>query len=285
MRNTTRFRELLDGPDLITAPGVYDAITARLALEAGFSSLYMSGAMVSAALGYPDYGLVTMTEMVQAAGVIARVSDVPVIADADTGFGNELNVTRAVREYELHGVAAIHIEDQVSPKRCGHLDGKEVISKEEYVSKIKAAVRARRDPDFSIIARTDSYGASGLSDAVERANAALEAGANIAFIEGPRTLDDITAIPRMVKGPCLLNIVQGGRTPLFDLNETKRLGYRIAIMPGAILLSSLLAIERDLAHIARTGIVPPAPEGTDVRGIFLRLGAAEWNALQEGILA
>ncbi len=283
MRMTTMFKELLQGP-LITAPGVYDAVSARLAQDAGFPILYMSGAMVSAALGYPDYGLVTMTEMVDCATVITRVAKVPVIADADTGYGNELNVTRAVREYEQRGVAAIHIEDQVAPKRCGHLDGKDVISKEEYVSKIKAAVQARKDPDFTIIARSDAYSVHGLADAVDRVNAALAVGADLAFVEGPRTLEDVEAIPSLVHGPCLLNIVQGGRTPVYDLNEVERLGYRMVVLPGVVLLATILAVDLALADVVKTKVVPQAPEGVDVRGVGLRLGAAEWNALQKEIL-
>ena len=183
--STQRLRKLLQGEDLVTAPGVYDAISARIAQDAGFPALYMSGALVSGSRGYPDYGLITMTEMVDSASVIARVATVPVIADADTGFGNELNVTRTVHEYEQCGISALHIEDQVSPKRCGHLDGKDVIPKDDYVSKIRAAVRARSNPDFVIIARTDAYGVNGLADAVERANAALAVGADLAFVEGP----------------------------------------------------------------------------------------------------
>src|ERR1044071_878962 len=157
---------MLRKSELVVAPGVYDAITARLAQQAGCSAVYMTGAGVSASLGYPDYGLLTMSEMVERAGVIARSVSVPLISDADTGYGNELNVTRTVREFEARGVAAIHIEDQVSPKRCGHLDGKEVVSREEFVSKIRAAVEARRSNEFLIIARTDARAMMSLDEAV-----------------------------------------------------------------------------------------------------------------------
>jgi len=208
-----RLRELLAGPDLVRAPGAYDGITARLIEQAGFPAVYMTGAGTSAAHGFPDYGLLTLTEMVDNAALIARAVSVPVISDADTGYGNELNVTRAVREFEARGVAAIHIEDQVSPKRCGHLDGKEVVAEAEFVSKIRAAIAARRDPDFVIIARTDANGVLGFEAAVSRANAALAAGADMIFLEAPRTLEEVAATPRRVNGPCLLNVVPGGRTP------------------------------------------------------------------------
>src|SRR5882757_3659590 len=167
------FRQLLDSDTFIVAPGAYDGITARLVEQAGFPVVYMTGAGTAAARGFPDYGLLTMTEMVENAAVLARSVAVPVLADADTGFGNELNVTRTVREYESRGVAGIHLEDQVSPKRCGHLDGKDIIPQGEFLSKIKAAVAARRDPDFLIIARTDSRAAAGFDEAIVRANAAL----------------------------------------------------------------------------------------------------------------
>ena len=284
MRRSSSLREQLDADALIVAPGVYDGITARLAEQAGFSALYMSGAMVSNSLGYPDYGLLTMTEMVERAGVIARASSVPVISDADTGYGNELNVTRTVREFEQRGAAGIHIEDQVSPKRCGHFDGKDVIGKEEFVSKIKAAVRAREDPGFVIIARTDALAVNGLNDAIERVNAALAVGADVAFVEGPRTMEEVEAVPQRVKGPCLLNIVQGGRTPVFDLNQVEQLGYRLAIVPGASLLPALLAMDTSLKELRQTRLVTPPPAGLDVRQISNRLGADQWNMVRKGLL-
>jgi 2-methylisocitrate lyase-like PEP mutase family enzyme len=196
--------------------------------RAGFPAVYMSGAAVSASLGYPDYGLVTMSEMVERAGVIARSVSIPVVSDADTGYGNELNVTRTVREFEARGVAAIHIEDQVSPKRCGHLDNKELIGRDAYVSKIRAAVAARQDPDFVIIARSDARTVNGFDDAIERVNAALAAGADVAFFESPTSEEELAAIPRLVKGDCLLNIVQAGKTPLISFARARELGYRLA---------------------------------------------------------
>src|SRR3954471_19547088 len=183
---SARLRELLDGDELVVAPGAYDCFTAPIAAHAGFSAVYMTGAGTAASLGYPDYGLLTMSEMAGNAARIAAAVGVPVIADADTGFGNELNVVRTVREYGAAGVAALHIEDQEFPKRCGHLDRKQVIAAGEFVSKVRAAAEGRPDPDLVLIARTDARAVLGFDEAVERANRALEAGADVAFVEAPR---------------------------------------------------------------------------------------------------
>ena len=281
MRPTTHLRRLLAQPEAVFAPGVYDAIGARLAEQAGCPAVYMTGAGVSASLGYPDYGLVTMSEMVERAGVIARSVAIPLVADADTGYGNELNVTRSVREYELRGVAAIHIEDQVSPKRCGHLDGKVLVGRDEFVSKIRAAVAARRDPDFVVIACTDARAVEGFDEAIARANAALAAGADMAFVESPTSADEVAAIPQRVQGPCLLNLVQGGKTPVLGLDEVQRLGYRLAIVPGALLVPTIAAADAALGELARTRRIAPPPPGLDVRQVFRRFGADEWDAIRE----
>ena len=281
MNAATRLRQLLAGPEPVIAPGVYDAIGARLAQQAGFDAVYMTGAGVSASLGYPDYGLLTMGEMVERAGVIARSVSVPLIADADTGYGNELNVTRTVREYEMRGVSAIHLEDQVSPKRCGHLEGKELVSRDEFVAKIRAAVAARRDPDFVIIARSDARSVAGLDEAIARVNAALAAGADLAFVESPVSRDEVEAIPRLVRGGCVLNLVQGGKTPLFDRSELREMGYRLAIVPGALLLPTIVAGDAALAELKRSGRAAPPPPGIDVRQVFRRFGADEWDAVRE----
>jgi 2-methylisocitrate lyase-like PEP mutase family enzyme len=283
MRATTRLRQLLRSPELVVAPGAYDAITARLIAQAGFSAVYMTGAGVSASLGYPDYGLVTMSEMVERAGVLARSVSVPVISDADTGYGNELNVTRTVREFEARGVAAIHIEDQVTPKRCGHLDDKELIGLGEYVSKIKAAVAARQDPDFVIIARSDARTVNGFDDAIARVNAALEAGADVAFFESPTTAEEVAAIPRLVKGDCLLNLAQGGRTPMLPFDQVREMGYRLAILPGALLVPAIAAAEAALSHILTTGTVATPAANLSIREVFRRVGADDWDAVRSKI--
>ena len=280
MTAANRLRSHLRDGGLLAAPGAYDGITARTVAHAGFGAVYMTGAGVSAAHGYPDYGLLTLTEMAEAAGVLARSVDIPVIADADTAYGNELNATRTVREYEMRGVAAIQIEDQVSPKRCGHLDDKEIIPADEFAAKIAAAAAARRDPDFVIIARTDARATTGLDDAIARVNAALEAGADVAFVEAPQTLDEMAAIPRLVRGPCLLNIVPGGKTPDITLKAAAAMGYRIAILPGLLLVAVLDTCDAALARLQAEGASPPSSAGPKLRERFRRLGADEWDVLR-----
>ncbi len=229
------FRDLLAGDDLIVAPGAYDAITARAVERAGFPMVHMTGAGVAAARGYPDYGLVTMTEMVDSAATLARSVSVPVLADADTGYGNELNVTRTVREYESRGVAGIHLEDQVSPKRCGHLAGKQVVERERFTSLIRAAVEARSSDGFVIVARTDAAATDGLDEAIARMRDALAAGADVAFVEAPGTADDVAAVPGRVAGPCLLNVGPPGTTPVQDLAavDVGGLSHRAVSRPAA----------------------------------------------------
>jgi 2-methylisocitrate lyase-like PEP mutase family enzyme len=266
----------LDASDLIVAPGAYDAITARLVDQAGFPLVYMTGAGTAAARGYPDYGLLTMSEMVDTATVVARSVSIPVLADADTGFGNELNVTRTVHEYEACGVAGIHLEDQVSPKRCGHLDGKQVIERHRFTSLITAAVAARQSDDFIIVARTDAVATNGLDEAVDRANAALDVGADVAFVEALTTLEDIAAVPERVHGPCLLNIVPGGKTPVSDLTEVASMGYRIAICPGILLGATVIVGDVVLKELAETNRHPSSGKGS-VGDFFARFGGTEWD--------
>ncbi|TSA15435.1 MAG: carboxyvinyl-carboxyphosphonate phosphorylmutase [Comamonadaceae bacterium] len=281
MKAAARLRELLAQPDMVVAPGSYDAITARLIEQAGFAAVYMTGAGTSAARGYPDFGLLTMTEMVENAGVIARCVSIPLIADADTGYGNELNVTRTVREYEARNVAAIHIEDQVSPKRCGHLDGKEVIDRGAYIAKIRAAVAARESPDFVIIARTDARAVVSFDEAVDRANAALDAGADIAFVEAVQTIEEIEAVPKRVHGACMLNVVPGGKTPLLNLHDIQQMGYRLTILPGILLRATIEACDKTLKALKDTNMPAPANSGATVSDTFRRFGADEWNDLRK----
>ena len=280
MTPTRQLRELLAAERMVRAPGVYDGITARLAEQAGFPCLYMTGAGTSMARGYPDFGLLTLTEMAANASTIARAAGVPVIADADTGYGNELNVTRTVREYERGGVAGLHIEDQVMPKRCGHLDGKELVTREEYVAKIRAAVAARTDADFVIIARTDARAGAGLDEAVARVNEALAAGADVAFVEAAATMDEVAAIPGLVHGPCLLNIVTAGKTPDIGLGDAQAMGYRLAIMPSLLLSAVMNACDTVLATVRETDRPPPSAGQMRVADRFRRFGADEWDALR-----
>ena len=277
--NAAALRALLRKDGMLVAPAAYDCIGARAIEDAGFPLVYMTGSGTAAALGYPDYGLVTMSEMVENAGRIAAAVKVPVIADADTGYGNELNVTRTVQEYARRGVAGLHIEDQTFPKKCGQLDDKEVIPFAEFIAKLKAAVAARPDPDFVVIARTDARAGLGLDAAVERMNAALEAGADLAFLEAPQTLEEVAAVPKRVRGPCLLNLSLGGRTPLRDLGEAERAGYRIVIVPGLLLQEAMNAFASSLAELKTQRRLPAAT--IDVRERLRRMGAAEWDALRD----
>jgi 2-methylisocitrate lyase-like PEP mutase family enzyme len=264
---------------MVVAPGAYDCIGARVIEQAGFAAVYMTGAGTAATLGYPDYGLVTMTEMAENAGRLAAAVKIPVIADADTGYGNELNVTRTVREYQKRGVAGLHLEDQGFPKKCGHLDDKVVISRDDYLAKVRAAVAARTDPDFLLIARTDARAVIGFEEAVQRMNAALAAGADMAFLEAPQTMAEVEAVPKLVKGPCLLNVVSGGKTPALDLAQAERLGFKLAILPGILFQSAMAAFDAALAEVTTRHRHPDMKIG--LREKFRRVGAEEWDALRE----
>jgi 2-methylisocitrate lyase-like PEP mutase family enzyme len=275
--HAARLRALLKSEQMVIAPGAYDAITARTIAQAGFPVVYMTGAGTAASLGYPDFGLVTMTEMVANAARIVRAADLPVIADADTGYGNELNVVRTVQEHERAGTAGIHIEDQVSPKRCGHLDDKEIVPREDFVAKIRAAVAARRDADFLVIARTDSRAGAGLDEAVARGNLALEAGADMVFLEAAQSLEELAAVPRLVRGPCLLNVVRGGKTPEINLLDAQSMGYRVAIVPGLLMKAVLGTCDAMLAELKSTHVHPVPASDMTVRQVFTRFGAEEWE--------
>jgi 2-methylisocitrate lyase-like PEP mutase family enzyme len=270
MSKGSELRRLLRQDGMTIAPGAYDCITATLIAQAGFPAVYMTGAGTAASHGYPDYGLLTMSEIV----------DLPVIADADTGYGNELNAFRTVREYERHGIAAIHIEDQVFPKRCGHLDNKEIIGFDDYIAKIRAAADARRSPDFVIIARTDARAVVSFDEAIRRANAALAAGADIAFVEAPQTLDEVKAVPKRVAGPCLLNVVRRGKTPAIELDAAAAMGYKLAILP-TLLFRGVIGCCEDLLAQLKTGAFPAPPKDLSPHEAFARFGAAEWDSVRE----
>ena len=280
MNHAGNLRALLRGEAMVIAPGAYDGLTAKLVAQAGFPAVYMTGAGTAVWYGYPDFGLLTMSEMVENAARIVRSVDVPVIADADTGYGNELNVFRTVQEYERRGVAAIHIEDQVSPKKCGHLDDKEIVPREDYIAKIRAAVAARQNGDFMIIARTDARAVAGLEEALARANASLAAGADMVFVEAPQTMDEMAAVPKRVAGPCLLNVVRGGKTPEIDLRQAQQMGYRLAIVPGLLLKAVIGACDEMLAELKATHVHPVPRSDMTVRQAFNRVGAEEWDALR-----
>jgi 2-methylisocitrate lyase-like PEP mutase family enzyme len=270
-------REALASGRMVVAPGAYDGLTARLVEQAGFRAVYMTGAGTSAGHGYPDLGLLTMSEMVANARRMVDVTSVPLISDIDTGYGNELNVYRTIQEFERAGVAGVHLEDQVFPKRCGHLDNKEIVPLEEYVAKIRAAADARRDKNMVLIARTDARAVVGFEEAARRCNAALAAGADVAFFEAPQTLEEVRAVPKTVRGPCLLNVVQGGKTPVVSAADAEAMGYAIAIVPGLLTRAIVALCDQVLGHLAATGLPPETPGGADVVRFFERLGASDWE--------
>lgn len=227
-------RALLARPEPLLLPGAHDALSARLAQQAGFEAVYLSGsAMAMSLLGLPDLGLVTATELIEQTRRVVESIDIPLVCDADTGYGNALNVARTIRALEMAGVAAVQLEDQVFPKRCGHFEGKEVISQCEMARKIRAAVDARRSPDTLVIARTDARARLGLDVAIERALAYHEAGADILFIEAPQSVQELRQIAARIPAPLLVNVVEGGKTPQLEFDEYARLGFRIVLYPTA----------------------------------------------------
>jgi carboxyvinyl-carboxyphosphonate phosphorylmutase len=254
MRQTSVLRQLLASEGIIVAPGAHDALTAKIIEKTGFPAVYMTGyGQAASHLGKPDVGLLTMTEMVARAANIVEAVNIPVIADADTGFGNAINVMRTVREYEKAGVAAIQLEDQVAPKKCGHMIGRQVVPQAEMVGKIKAAADARRDKDLVIIARTDARTVHGIEEAMARAKAYEEAGADILFIESPESLEEMKRITSAFTVPVLANMVEGGRTPLVPVPELAAIGYNIVIYPTASTYTMTLAITQLMENLKRTG--------------------------------
>jgi 2,3-dimethylmalate lyase len=266
-----RLRALLDSGETIVAPGAFDPLAARLVEEAGFPAVYMTGFGASAALiGRPDVGLLTMTEMADNAGRIAACVDIPLIADADTGYGNPLNVIRTVGAYEAAGVAGIHIEDQVAPKKCGHMEGKLVIPAAEMAEKIRAAVEARSQPEFVIIARTDARAVEGLDRALERGRQYREAGADALFIEAVTSEEEAETVARAFPDvPLLFNWAEGGKTPPIALGRLTELGFRIVIFPISTLLAATAGMRRILREIAEAGTPAAALGELPAFGEFL----------------
>jgi 2-methylisocitrate lyase-like PEP mutase family enzyme len=263
-------------------PGAYDTLTARLVEQAGFAAVYLTGGGYSRANGYPDMGLLTLGENVRFIGMTVEAVTIPVIADADTGYGNAINVIRTVREYEKAGVAAFHLEDQVSPKKCGHYDGKEVISCAEMVGKIKAAADTRRDPDMLIIARSDARAIEGLDAAIDRVNAYLEAGADIGFVEAPQTVDELRVVGERVAGPALVNVFEGGKTPMLSASELAAMGFRLGIYPSQTHRAAIRAAQLVLAAMKEDGDTRRV-EG-DLATFQEReeaVGTAGWRALEQ----
>lgn len=281
MRATTQLRRMLAEPGIIVAPGAYDGISARLIENAGFRAMYLTGAGTAASvLGQPDLGLTTLTEMATHAAHLAACVSLPIIADADTGYGNALNVVRTIREYERAGVAGCHLEDQVFPKKCGHISGKAVIPATEFAEKIRAAAENRSDPDFVIIARTDARAVTGLDDAIERANLYREAGADVIFFEAPQSVAEIERVAREVKAPLLCNLAAGGKTPLMTSSDLEKLGYKIVIYPGVCMFAATLAMEAALEKLKETELDCHEGTGISPLGLFERVGIRDWLAIE-----
>jgi len=253
MRPSTRLREFLDKGETIVAPGVYDGISAQLVEQAGFLAAYASGGAISRSAGMPDLGLLGMSEIADRLGNIVDATTIPVIADADTGYGNALNVQRMVRAFERAGVAGFHLEDQRFPKRCGHYDDKTLVPVAEMAQKLRAARDAARDSDLVIIARTDALAVEGFDAAIARSEAYREAGADVLFVEAPETIEQIAAIAERLPYPKLINMFEGGKTPLVPEARLRELGYNIIIIPSDLQRAAIWAMRETLAVIGRDG--------------------------------
>ncbi len=281
-RPTTKLRALIARDGAIMAPGVVDPLYARIVARHKFEAMYMTGAGTSAArLGMPDVGLLTMTEMVDNAARIAAVSDIPLIADADNGYGGPLNVRRAIQLYERAGVAAVHLEDQVLPKRCGHLAGKQLISAKDMAAKIKAAVDARTDEDFVIIARTDALAVEGFEAALDRAALYGEAGADVLFVEAPG-MEHLPEIPRRLKRPILYNMATSGKTPFLKKSEIEALGFKIIIYPNWLMLAAIRAADSVLTTLRKEETIASiAPQVPSFQEFFDLVGMQDVRELEE----
>jgi len=280
-------KQLLTRNKLLVAPGCFDGLSARLVQEAGFEAAYLSGGAVARSMGIPDIGLVTMSESIERAVQVVSAINIPIIADADTGYGNAVNLVRSVREFERAGVAAIHIEDQITPKRCGHLDGKEVISLGEMELKLKAALAARSDPDFCIIARTDARGVNGFDDAVTRANAFAQLGVDAIFLEAPQSEEELAEIPKRVPNiPLLVNVFKGGKTPMLPMERLEKMGYRIAIYPSETQRAAIHAMRTALGTLKREGTTESIDASlTTFKDRDKVVGLDDWNKIEREFMA
>jgi len=286
MTSRRKLKQLLARRQLLIAPGVFDGLSARLVEEAGFEAIYLSGGAVARSMGVPDIGLLTMSEVIERAVQVVAAVKIPVIADADTGYGNALNLVRAVREFERAGVAAIHIEDQVTPKRCGHLEGKEVISLVEMEKKLAAALASRSDPDFTIIGRTDSRAIHGLDDAIRRGKSFARLGVDAVFVEAPQSEAELETIARSItEVPLMVNMFKGGKTPLLPASRLEKMGFRIAIFPSETQRAAIYAMREALAMLKRDG----STEAMDDRLATFKerdriVGLEEWEKLERQYL-
>ena len=282
MKATTRLRQLLDAPGIVAAPGAYDCLSAAIIEREGFPAVYMTGAGTSIArVGYPDLALATMSEMVANAASIAAAVGVPVIADADTGYGDVLQVRRTIREYERAGVAAVHLEDQEFPKRCGHLDDKNVVPVEEMVRKLHAAVDARTDDDFTIIARTDALAVTGWNDTLVRCKAYVKAGADVLFVEALETREQAQYVATAFGVPVLYNFVETGKSPLLPASELEAMGFKVVIYPASALLAAAKTIGDVMRELREKGTTADIVEDrmVSLRQCFDTLGLSDMLAL------
>lgn len=247
-------KEYINKKKILVAPGAFNSISAKMVEQAGFPAVYMTGYGAAAnLLGGPDVGLLSMSEMVRHLKYMSEAVNIPIIADADTGYGNALNVYRTVKEYERAGAAAIQLEDQTWPKRCGHMEGKDVISAEEMVSKIRAAIDAREDEDTLIIARTDAIAPLGFEEAIRRANLYREAGADIIFVEAPQDVEQLKEIPKLVKAPVMANMIEGGKTPVLSAKTLEEMGFAVVIYPLSTLYMMTRAVKDVLMELKEKG--------------------------------
>ncbi|OQX01143.1 MAG: carboxyvinyl-carboxyphosphonate phosphorylmutase [Desulfobacteraceae bacterium IS3] len=254
MKKTAQLKNLVFAKEILVMPGIYDGVSAVIAEKLGFKALCLGGYAASASLlGKPDISLLTLTEMTNHLRNITEVTDIPVLADGDTGYGSILNVIRTVREFEKAGAGGLFIEDQVFPKRCGHMEGKQVIPAEDMVSKIKAALDTRIDEDMIIMARTDAYAVYGLDEAIRRANLYHEAGADMIFIEAPTTSDEMKRLNQAVSAPSLANMVEGGKTPLRTAKELEDMGYSVAVFPVSAIYAAAKSVWNLLKLLSETG--------------------------------
>ncbi|MGE3679816.1 MAG: oxaloacetate decarboxylase [Burkholderiales bacterium] len=285
MEARKKFRDAMSRPGYVIAPGAHDTLTAKLVEIAGFGAVYLTGGGYSRASGFPDIGLLSFTEVVLYIGRTVEAVGIPVITDMDSGFGNAINVVRAVREYEKAGVAAFHLEDQVAPKKCGHYEGKQLVSKAEMVGKIRAAVDTRQDADMMIIGRTDAIAVEGFEAAMDRMNAYLEAGADIAFVEAPRSVEELAAVPPRLARPALANVFEGGKTPQLPAKQLEAMGYRLGIYPSQTHRAAIFAAKEVLEVLKRDGTT----EAYEQRMATFQqreeaVGAARWREIEDKYL-
>lgn len=286
MNPRAKLKELFSRNKLLVAPGAFDGLSARLVEEAGFEAIYLSGGAVARSMGVPDIGLLTMSEVIERAVQVVSAVNIPVIADADTGYGNAINLVRAVREFERAGVAAVHIEDQVTPKRCGHLEGKEVISLAEMEKKLAAALASRSDPNFAIIGRTDARAIHGLEDAIRRGKSFARLGVEAVFVEAPESATELETIARSIpEVPLMVNMFKGGKTPLLPASRLEAMGFRVAIFPSESQRAAIHAMREALTLLKRDG----STEAMDDRLATFKerdriVGLDEWQKLERRYL-